>query len=484
MIDRAGNILTHLSQPPFDNSWSAAARNNWTKLSNAIHDKMRIDDVLSGPANLTVPRRIRKENAEHLIISLANQHGFPPSQHSKSSVWASDGSMIPSSAGVLDTKMVIGAATGAQTSVMRLSGNNISILHGELVGMISALVLSKTTGNDDHRLLTDHINTVRLVDDSQTGVDQNPRLRFMNGRSYYRWLLDLTNQSKTQIDYTPGHSTETTLEAKLNNEADFYASKSQKFAKDLPIAPIPTFFMNNFTVYSRTDSWIESNIPSYVDALMTRQSATALGIGHGLRMSTWAHDNHTPPDYPYIRATSAHSAAVQLYARSGQLATADLLFRRGKVQDNGCRLGCNDVENMRHIFVKCAIYQQWRDEARQHTVESTTLKLTTMQVEGAVMDVLISAAESLFSDHPTIWPLHLTMFYLGQIPDLDTLIPPDHGLNKITMMKLKTHLSSDWHMLSIRLAGRIFGDYQRRMASLNNIPLKTLSYSSRTNQGS
>jgi len=72
------------------------------------------------------------------------------------------------------------------------------------------------------------------------------------------------------------------------------------------------------------------------------------------------------------------------------------------------------------------------------------------------------------------------MFYLGQIPDLETLIPPDHGLNKITMMKLKTHLSSDWHMSSIRLAGRIFGDHQRRMASLNNIPLKTHSYSPRS----
>jgi len=192
-------------------------------------------------------------------------------------------------------------------------------------------------------------------------------------------------------------------------------------------------------------------------------------------MSTWAHDNHTPPDYPYIRATSAHSAAVQLYARSSQLATADTLFRRGKLQDNGCRLGCNEVESMRHLFVKCTIYQHWRDEARKRVMENTTLKLTAMQIEGSFTDNLISAAEFLFSDHPTIWPLHLTMFYLGQIPDLNALIPPDHGLNRTTMLKLKPHLSSDWHMSSIRLAGRIFGDYQKRMASYNNIPLKTLS---------
>lgn len=483
MIDHSGNIFVHLLQARFDNSWSTAAQKNWTKLYDAIHGKMRIDDVLSGPVDLVLPRHVRKENAERRIMNLANTCDFPPSRHSKSCLWASDGSMVPSTAGVLDTKTVIGAATGTQTLAMRVSGKNISILHGELIGMISALVLSKFTRNDDqnnHRLLTDHLNTVRLVNDSQSNVDQTPRLRFMNGRSYYRWLLDLTSQLKTQIDYTPGHSTETTLEAKMNNEVDLYATKSQGFAKDIPTAPIPTFYMNNFTFHSRTDGWIESNIPSYVDARMIRQSATELGIGHGLRMSTWAHDNHTPPDYPYIRATSAHSAAVQLYARSGQLATADILFRRGKIQDNGCRLGCNDVESMRHVFVKCAVYQQWRDEACEHTVENTTLKLSSMQLEGPVKDILISAAKSLFSDHPTIWPLHLTMFYIGQIPDLETLIPPDHGLNKITMMKLKTHLSSDWHMSSIRLAGRIFGDYQRRMASLNNIPLKTPSYPPRS----
>ncbi len=59
--------------------------------------------------------------------------------------------------------------------------------------------------------------------------------------------------TQTWIDYTPGHSTETTLEAKLNNKADFYASKSQKFAKNLPAAPIPTFYMNNFMFYSKKD---------------------------------------------------------------------------------------------------------------------------------------------------------------------------------------------------------------------------------------
>lgn len=43
-------------------------------------------------------------------------------------------------------------------------------------------------------------------------------------------------------------------------------------------------------------------------------------------MVTWAHDDSFPPEYPYLKATAAHLAAVQLYARSGQLATADILL--------------------------------------------------------------------------------------------------------------------------------------------------------------
>jgi hypothetical protein len=211
---------------------------------------------------------------------------------------------------------------------------------------------------------------------------------------------------------------------------------------------------------------------------MSKQSALDIGIGHGLRMSTWAHDKSSPSDYPYTRAVSAHSAAVQLYARSGQLATADLLFMRGKLPDNRCRLGCNEIETMRHLFVNCPAYQQWRDEANEQIMERTKLKLETMQVGDLVADKLVIAAKFLFSDCTTVWPLHLTMYYLGQIPDIDAIIPMNHGMNSVTMMRLKTHISSDWHTSCIRLAGRIFGNFQKRMAILNNIPLKSLSTSS------
>ena len=145
-IDPYRNIVMHLVQPHIDRSWSTAARQNWNKLFNALHDQLRIDDVLYGPLDLAFPRQVRIQYAENLISSLANVCGFAPSQHADTLTWASDGSMLPSSAGILDSKMVTGAATGTQTLVMKIPGSNISILHSELAGLILALVLSESKG--------------------------------------------------------------------------------------------------------------------------------------------------------------------------------------------------------------------------------------------------------------------------------------------------------------------------------------------------
>jgi hypothetical protein len=160
--------------------------------------------------------------------------------------------MIPSSAGIIDDKSITGAATGERTLVMRVPGCNISILQGEQLGLIIALVLSEHSGPIAHDgvLLTDHLNSVRLIEDSKTAISQVPRLRYMNGRSYYRWIIDLAKRSTLKIKYTPGHSNDDTLESRMNDEANFLATSSQKIYKELPEAPPPTFYINDFTFHN------------------------------------------------------------------------------------------------------------------------------------------------------------------------------------------------------------------------------------------
>ena len=108
----------------------------------------------------------------------------------------------------------------------------------------------------------------------------------MNGRSYYQWLLNLIDRLDAQVEYIQGHLTEATLKAGPNNKADFYATTSQNFLQDLPQMLIPTFFMNSFTFHSVSDGWIESNILSYVDALLAQYCADELGTRSTFRMST------------------------------------------------------------------------------------------------------------------------------------------------------------------------------------------------------
>ena len=123
---------------------------------------------------------------------------------------------------------------------------------------------------------------VRLIDDSQTNISQVPHLRYMNGRSYYHWTLSLIDHSQVAVTYTAGHSDQSTLEARMNGEADLHATTSQKVYAELLYMPIPSFFMNDFTIYSETDRWIEFNVMHFVNILLARKTAMALGIGHDL----------------------------------------------------------------------------------------------------------------------------------------------------------------------------------------------------------
>ena len=463
-----GTITIHPNNQVFDKSWTQAARRNWTNITKTIHDHIHIDDLLNGHTDLAIPKDIRQARAEECIRSLVSVSGFDPSEATDGRTWASDGSMIPASASIIDDKSITGAATGESTLVMRVPGRNVSILNGEQLGLIIALVLSEHS-NLVHggRLLTDHLNSVRLIEDSKTEISQIPRLRYMNGRSYYRWIIDLAKRSPLEMQYTPGHLHDNTLETRMNNEADHLATSSQKIYKELPELPSPTFHMNDFTFHNPTDGWVESNIPHYVDLQLIHQTLLTLNQGHSHRMSTWAHDGTPPPDYPYLKAVSAHSAAVQLYARSGQLATADILKKRNQLANDKCRLGCDATESPRHLFIKCPKYQDWRDESLKEMITKTELKVETFEIVGEAKENIMETAKSLFTDSE-IWPLHFSLYYLGQIPNLNKLFPENSNINPIQKRRLISHLAADWHSSSIRLAGRIFGDFQKRMAILND----------------
>ncbi|KAJ7110532.1 hypothetical protein C8R44DRAFT_883670 [Mycena epipterygia] len=298
-------------------------------------------------------------------------------------------------------------------------------------------------------LYTDHMNAVRLIDDSKTAVDQQACLRGMTGRSYYRWILALVSKNPLKIVYTPGHLDERHLQ-------------------DIFTAPIPTFFMDDFTFHTPEDGWIECNIRNFVNKVQIDASSKHIGAGHQQRMAITLYDPKSPPDYPYTRAYSAYSAIVQLYPRSGQLPTADILHSRNKLESPRCRYGCDAIEDQHHLFVHCERYAVWRTKATTDVYSRTNNKLAEKGIEEADRVGLLLTAKSLFIDNESIWPLHYSTYYLGHIPTFDHLMPRTPASDKLAQICLAHHLAADWHTAYIRLAGRIWGDFQREMAKNTN----------------
>jgi hypothetical protein len=146
--------------------------------------------------------------------------------------------------------------------------------------------------------------------------------------------LRVTLLQWTEVIHTKAHTNQVNLSSMLNYEADHYASQSQKCTNSLHPAPVPTFYMDNFTFYRPLDGWIESNIWTLIEHSMTHSTLLELTKKHCYHMALWLYDPHPLPAYPYVKATSAYSAAVQWYARSGQLPTADGMRTKGQGDDN------------------------------------------------------------------------------------------------------------------------------------------------------
>ncbi|KAJ7940607.1 hypothetical protein B0H13DRAFT_1585604, partial [Mycena leptocephala] len=112
-----------------------------------------------------------------------------------------------------------------------------------------------------------------------------------------------------------------------------------------------------------------------------------------------------------------------------------------------CRMGCDAIEDMHHIFVKCPRYTEWRSKATNDILLRTRAKLTEKELEEADA---------------------YSVYYLGHIPPIDALVPRNNDLNGVTRSRLIHHFASDWHTACIRLAGRIWGDWQKEISKRTN----------------
>ena len=104
-----------------------------------------------------------------------------------------------------------------------------------------------------------------LTDFDLSLLQWEPSIIGTDGRSYYRWIMDLILKTQMTVTYTPGRSSSSSLESRMNAEADHYPSSSQRIVCKLPTFPSLTFYMNDYTFFREGDGFIESNIPHFID---------------------------------------------------------------------------------------------------------------------------------------------------------------------------------------------------------------------------
>ncbi|KAG6894890.1 hypothetical protein C0992_004074, partial [Termitomyces sp. T32_za158] len=291
------DFLTIFSGIPIPGGkWSEAQTRNWDLVGKALAGA-RIDMLFDSQPDLVLDCTARQAKAESIILAHTECGSLPPTAEAiGTGQWGSDGSMVPATAGILDEKSITAAVTGPRTVAMKLPGHNLSILQGELMGLVAGLVIS---GLEEAAatIHTDHLNSVRLVGDCCRLGDSGAKLQHINGRSYYRWILQLLEDKETGIHYTKGHAADSSLPTVLNNAADRHAVDAQS-SSNVRAAPTPTFFMDRFTFYQAGEGWIESNIRTYFDRILAHRTATDMEHEWGLCLRRLVYDRTSPPNYP------------------------------------------------------------------------------------------------------------------------------------------------------------------------------------------
>jgi hypothetical protein len=140
-------------------NWTAKAKENWVRITSIL-DQIEAKWFAIGDVELKMTRDVRKCCAETYIKMIARiQPLLPSNLHHVGPDWASDRSMIPAASSIGETKLVTTALIGPLTLILRISGRNISILEGELMGLVAGLLMA-LENLQSSTLHSDHLNSV------------------------------------------------------------------------------------------------------------------------------------------------------------------------------------------------------------------------------------------------------------------------------------------------------------------------------------
>ncbi|KAF5382028.1 hypothetical protein D9615_004393 [Tricholomella constricta] len=409
----------------------------------------------AGP-DLLLPPSLRQETAERVVLTLPTAPPHVVQHRLPDRVYGSDASYIPPPLSIFSTPLnfsnppssltlsMIGPSSGlvaSLTSPRYLASTS----HAEVAGCLSAVLYARH--HSGGTVYTDYLPVVNWLA-STSGASS----------AFHRWLRDILDgqQEDISVVHVKAHTTSLSLPARLNRAADHVASHGHSLYNPPPNFPIPTFHLPPVCVYAPGRGFFEGNLAQHLQRAQAEAFNASNAVWSNRLTSTTLYDPTPPPTFLYQRTPYAYAAIVQLYARSAQLDSGDLLASR---LDTGylpwCRFGCDVLESPHHLFVYCYRFNHLRQTSTTDLL-STVETAIGVSVSPHAKCLLLGLTSHLFLDSHH-WPMGLTQFYLGFSPSISH-IPMPHTVH--------VRITNLWHTASIHLAGRIWAQARQKVFTL------------------
>ena len=460
--------------------------------------------AVEGDEELGIDRQQRRRKAEEQIEGWLMEVGSgvkgKESDGAKDRVFATDGSRYPAALYNDDGRRTVSAAcvtTNGGVSAI-IPGMLSQVMHGELLGIIIALVQGKWEDREVIKILSDYLPAVRRIREHMTrrqylrrmtaegqdwtkivGRKETERLKTeqWSGRSWYKWIIGIINdmeegpgtKRKLSIEHVKAHGnlTNATPEQRLNDKADTEARKARTTPISLNQMSWPTFCLDEYATWHDRKGYIESDLYQWVKREYSKQRKERThGSDYITHLNVSMYEKRAQSTWIYTKSTSDYSLRTQALARGKALMTEWKTKRFFPDSGNtGMCVHCPEaLENDHHIFVQCPRY----DEARKKSTQEMLEGIDKMELGTANISNLRNILESITQD-TNVWPMERTRYYVGLIPSLDEVFTnsDDHQNREETAHRVR--LRKFIHTSAIRTAGYIWSikmrdRFNRRMS--------------------
>lgn len=336
------------------------------RLRSAMAPLHRLQTTKLSPHDpgLLIPRQVRRLNS-----SLALRAAFiDDPDYDFDDIWATDGSSKQDNPLFTSTTA---AVVGPGRAAFKILGCPTSSLHGELLGLIAALVATKREDGDPQaHIITDHLTTVRRLQDMRQPDFDTFRWRRFPASEWHMWLHDVAQDHDARVTHVKAHTGADDDESKLNDQADRHAKQAHT-VHNLVVGP-PTAYMEDFvpicstTGQYQTDTWKALLARRLEEATFSRQTPQ-MKLRLGLQPQP---DDRPVASYFFTKSPASTLTRYQYILRAGNFWTNSKLAHGegGKIQDwQHCELCGADVQDEEHVFLECPAF----DEHRTHEIAKT-----------------------------------------------------------------------------------------------------------------